>query len=248
MMLSGGLVTRTLRLLVAAALLACGGGLSADSTAIIERALGPYYAALVSSARGNTDATSRHLLLFASRWETAGREARKSPPREVAQDPKWPALLDEVTGVIARARELVRHQDIASAHAELETIRAAIRDIHARHDVLTFDDHLTDYHEAMERMFGHAAGRNEIRLTAKDFDDAAEDLQAALAAWRTVRAEAGPLANQAGWTAAAREASSALEQAQRAIAAKNTTTAAQAAERVKSTYYDLLLAVSKARG
>ena len=222
--------------------------MSADSTQAIERALGPYYAALVSSARGNIDATSRHLLLFASRWDTASREARKSPPRAIEQDLAWPAVLDQVSATIARARDLVRERDVAGAHAELEVIRSTIRDIHARHHVLTFDDHLTDYHEAVERLLGHVAGRNEIRLTARDFDDAAEDLQAARAAWQRVRAEAGPLASQAGWTAAAREASAALEQAERAIARKNTTTAGQAAERVKATYYDLLLAVSKARG
>ena len=241
-------MTRTTRLFVAAALLVCGGGLSADSTQTIERALGPYYAALVSSARGNTDATSRHLLLFASRWETASREVRKSPPREVDQDPQWPALLDNVSAVIARARELVRHQDIASAHAELETIRAAIRDIHARHNALTFDDHMTDYHEAMERMVGHAAGRNEIRLTPHDFADMEEDLQAGLTAWRAVQASAGPLAGDAGWKSAARAADTALDQARRALAAKNATAAGVAAERMRTTYYDLLMAVSKARG
>ena len=97
-------MTRILRPIVAAALVLCGGGLSADSAGTIERALGPYYAALVSSARGDTDATNRHLLLFASRWATASREARQAPPREVGQDPQWPALLDRVSAVIARAR------------------------------------------------------------------------------------------------------------------------------------------------
>jgi hypothetical protein len=241
-------VTRTPCLLVAAAIVLCGGALSADSTQTIERALGPYYAALVSSARGNTDATSRHLLLFASRWATASREVRKVPPREVDQDPQWPALLDEVNAVIARTRQLVRQQDIASAHAELETIRAAFRDIHARHNALTFDDHMTDYHEAMERMLGHVAGRNEIRLTARDFAEADEDLQAALAAWQAVQASAGPLAGNAGWKAAAREAAGALDQARRALAAKNATAVGLAAERMKTTYYDLLMAVSRARG
>ncbi len=240
-------MTCTSRLL-AAAIVLCGGVLSADSTQTIERALGPYYAALVSSARGNTDATSRHLLLFASRWATASREVRTSPPREVGQDPQWPALLDEVNAVIARARQLVRQQDIASAHAELETIRSAIRDIHARHNSLTFDDHMTDYHEAMERVLGHVAGRNEIRLTSRDFADADEDLQAALTAWRAVQASGGPLAGHAEWMSAARQTDEALDQARRALAAKNATALGLAAERMKTTYYDLLMAVSKARG
>jgi hypothetical protein len=241
-------MARTTLLRIAAAVLLCGGTLFADSTQAIERALGPYYAALVASSRGNIDATSRHLLLFASRWKTASREARTSPPRAIEQDPEWPAVLDQVNAAIERAREMVRVRDVAGAHAELEVIRSAIRDVRARHHALTFDDYLTDYHEAVERMIGHVAGRNEIRLTARDFAEADEDLRAALAAWQTVQASAGPLAGQPGWAAAAREASAALDQAQRAIAAKNATSAGRSAERVKTTYYDLLLAVSKARG
>jgi hypothetical protein len=232
---------------IAAAVLLAGAVAAADATKTLEQAMGPYYSALVASSRGNIDATSRALLLFASRWEGAAREARTSPPAAVRQDPEWPALLDQVSATIARARELVRVRDVAGAHAELEGIRSAIRDMHARHQALNFDDHMTDYHEAVERLLGHVAGRNEIRLTAKDYADADEDLGAALAAWQTVQASAGPLGKEAGWTAAARAASAALEQARQAIAAKNATLAGQSAERVKTTYYDLLLAVARAR-
>jgi hypothetical protein len=222
--------------------------LSAEATQSIERAMGPYYAALVASARGNIDATSRHLLLFASRWDTAVREARSAPPKGIGQDPAWHTVLDEVTASIGRARDLVRLRDVASAHAELETIRSAFRDLRGRHNALTFDDHMTDYHEAVERMLGHVAGRNEIRLTARDFADAGEDLQSAQAAWQLVQSTAGPMTGQPGWTAAVKEAAAALADAAAAIASKNATAAGQSAERVKTTYYDLLLAVARARG
>jgi hypothetical protein len=241
-------VARTVWVLAVAACLACGGGLSADSAQAVERALGPYYGALVASARGNADATSRNLLLFASRWESAGREARRSPPAVIGQDPDWPALLDRVSEVIARARQLVRQQDVAGAHAELETIRLEIREIHARHHALTFDDYMTDYHEAVERVLGHVAGRNEIRLAPRDFADADEDLQAAFAAWRQVQATSGAVAGGAEWRAAAREVSAALDRTRRALAAGNAAEAGAAAERLKSAYYDLLLAVAKSRG
>jgi hypothetical protein len=228
--------------------LALGGTLSADSSQAIERSMAPYYAALVASARGNIDATSRHLLLFASRWEAAAREGRAAPPRSYGQDPSWPSLLDEVTATIGRAHELLRLRDVASVHAELESIRSAFRELRERYHVLTFDDHLTDYHEAIERMLGHVAGRNEIRLTAKDYADADEDLRAARGAWQLVQATAGSLSSQPGWASAAREASASLAEATRALASRNATAAGRAAEQVKSTYYDLLLAVSKLRG
>jgi hypothetical protein len=224
------------------------GALSADSGAAIDRAMAPYYAALVASARGNIDATSRHLLVFASRWETAKREARSAPPAAIRQDPAWPALLDEVDAVISRARDLVRLRDVASAHAELETIRSGFRDIRGRHNALTFDDHLTDYHEAIERTLGHVAGRNEIRLTPRDFADAREDLESAQAAWQLVQKTAGELARQPGWVAAAKSAGAALAAAERALDVRNATAAGQAVEHVKVTYYDMLLAIARARG
>jgi hypothetical protein len=234
-----------LAVLLAAALVV---GLGADSAQSIERAMGPYYAALVASARGNIDATSRHLLLFASRWEAAAREARSAPPRVVSQDPTWPSTLDEINVAIGRARELVRVRDVASAHAELETIRSALREVRGRHNALIFDDHLTDYHEAMERMLGHVAGRNEIRLTARDFADAKEDLRAAEAAWQLVQSTAGSMAGQPAWATAARDAAAALADAAHALASRNATAAGKAADQVRTTYYDLLLAVSRARG
>jgi hypothetical protein len=224
------------------------GALSADSAQSIERAMGPYYAALVASARGNIDATSRHLLVFASRWEGAAREARSAPPRSMAPDPSWPSVLDEVNAAIARAREAVRVRDVASAHAELETIRAAFRELRGRHNALTFDDHMTDYHEAIERLLGHVAGRNEIRLTARDYADAEEDLRSAQAAWQLVQQSAGTMTGQAGWAAAATDATTALADTARALAGRNATASGRAAAQVKTTYYDLLLAVAKARG
>jgi hypothetical protein len=238
------------RTLLRAALLAVvlAGAAFADSTQSIERAMGPYYAALVASARGNIDATSRNLLLFASRWDQAAREARTAPPAWVGQDPAWPTALDEITAAIARTRDLVRLRDVASAHAELETIRSSFRELRGRHNALTFDDHMTDYHEAAERLLGHLAGRNEIRLTARDYADADEDLQTAQASWQLVQRFAGPLTGQPGWNAAAKEASAALAAAAHAIASRNATAAGQAAEQVKTTYYDLLLAVARARG
>jgi len=97
----------------------------------------------------------------------------------------------------------VRLRDVASAHAELETIRSSFRELRGRHNALTFDDHMTDYHEAIERMLGHVAGRNEIRLTDKDYADAEEDLRSAQAAWQIVQRSAGPMAGQPAWSAAA---------------------------------------------
>ncbi|HEY3381098.1 MAG TPA: hypothetical protein VGK32_04975 [Vicinamibacterales bacterium] len=229
-------------------LLSASPALAADANGVIEHALGPYYAALVASSRGNIDATNRQLILFASRWASASREVRTTPPAEIGQDPEWPVAVDRVTTLIAEARAAARRRDMSGAHADLEEVRQVLREVRERHQLATFDDHLSDYHEAVERVAGHVVGRNEIRLTGRDFDDINEDLQSALQAWRAAQGLAGPIAASATWKAAAAQASAALAQMAKALAAKDRTAIAHGADRLKTTYYDLLLAVSIARG
>jgi hypothetical protein len=83
-------------------------------------------------------------------------------------------------------RERCRKSDAAGAHAQLESIRLALREIDGRHNVLTVDDYLTDFHDSMQRLIGHVAGLNEIVLKPKDFDDIGEDYQAGQQAWKAI--------------------------------------------------------------
>ena len=173
------------------------------------------------------------------------RAARRPPPS--AMIPRGSRVLDGVdrldrpgAGPGAGARRGQRARRARDDPGVVPRLRG-------RHDALTFDDHLTDYHEAIERLLGHVAGRNEIRLTAKDYADAEEDLHAAQAAWQLVQPRPAPPSGQPGWTAAARAATAALAEAARALASQNATASGQAAEQVQTTYYDLLMAVARAR-
>jgi hypothetical protein len=62
-----------------------------------------------------------------------------------------------------------------------------------------------------------------------------------------VEKTAGALRDMAAWQQASRAASSTLQETGRAIVAQDRAAVARAAERLKSTYYDLLTAVAKAR-
>ena len=231
-----------------AALALLAGSRPATAGPAYDQAMGTYYAALVSSARGSIDATNRHLLLLASRWDAASREARHDVPPALAQDPAWATALDKVTALVAKARERARQRDITGAHGDLEEIRDVLHEVRERHGVMVFDDYLTEYHEAVERVMGHAAGVNEIKLKPKDYDDILEDLRAADAAWKEITARAGAMGGSSAWAEASRVTAEALASTFKAVDARDGRAVAERLERLKANYFELLLAVSKARG
>ncbi len=228
------------------ALLLSAPAVAADAGAAA-KASAPYYAALVASAHGNIDATNRHLLLLAARWDAAIREARSAGPPALTQDPAWGAALDRATGMLAKARDLARSRNIAGAHAELEEMRLLLHEIRERHNVWILDDHLAEYHEMIERVAGHVSGRSEINLTPRDFQDIEEDLRGAQVSWAEVEKGAGSMGRLPAWQEAALRSSSALQQLSRAVTGKDRAAVAEAAERLKNSYFDLLTAVAKAR-
>jgi hypothetical protein len=220
---------------------------SADFEKDLQSALGPYYAALVASSRGNIDQTQRQVLLFASKWETVSREATTGAPAALRSDPQWRALVQQVGNILGDVRERCRKRDAAGAHAQLESIRLALREIDGRHNVLTVDDYLTDFHDSMQRLIGHVAGLNEIVLKPKDFDDIGEDYQAGQQAWKAIESSAGSLARSEEWRKAASQVSSTLAAIGRGLQSRRPESLVPAIEGLRDQYYTLLLAVSKAR-
>ncbi len=175
--------------------------LHADFARAITNAMAPYYAALIASHRGDGESTQRHLTILAARWAQVEQE---TPPEALSRDPAWPAALARIRTILARTQALVRARQLAAAHLELEALRLVLRDVRGRHNLLVFDDYLTDYHEALERIAVRASMQNEIVLAAADYAELEKDLARARSGWDTVEREAGALAATPGWSAAAR--------------------------------------------
>jgi hypothetical protein len=244
-----------MRMLLAVAVVVAAAGVPRPAVAqhaevgpAASKASAPFYAALVASAHGNTDATNRQLLLLAARWDAAVREARTAAPAPLRQDPAWGAALDRATALLARARERARARDVTGAHSELEEIRLVLHEVRERHGVWTLDDRLAEYHEMVERVTGHVAGRSEINLTARDYQDVDEDLTGARSSWAHIDQLAAGLRDVPAWRTAAGETAAALQEAVRSVTARDRAALAQAVDRVKSSYFDLLSALSKIRG
>ncbi len=233
--------------LVAVALALVLGGQSApDADTALRRAMGPYYAALWASSRGNIEATQRQLLLFQASWDTASKVARVSPPEALRADPAWVEALDFGTAALGRARAALRIQDTGGTHAELESIRLRLREVRARHRIESIDDRLTDFHGAMERLISRVSARNEIVLTAADWESIEPHLEAARKFLQEIDAAAWPaLKRAAGWVAAFGSVQSSLGELDRAVKQRDGFSASKVAERLHDRYYELLVSISK---
>lgn len=206
-------------------------------------AMGPYYAALLASARGDGEGTLRQVILLESRWS------------QVAREPALPAWLQDdiagkpLVGAIAGRIEAIRRglpRDVASAHTDLEKIRTLLRDARARHGSRTFDDAVTDYHEALERLISHTGHANEMALAADDLTTIQGDARRAKVAWDGVTSAADVAARSSGWKDLQGATARALTGID-AAAARGDAPATQAAvEALKDRYYELLAVLSRA--
>lgn len=112
------------------------GRAASDADAACRAAMAPYYAALLASARADADGMLRHVLLLKARWEEVTRQSGPAAP---------PWLLDSTggrtvaAGVGAKIDSSRQHlpRNVTGAHADLEAIRALLRDARTRHGVRT---------------------------------------------------------------------------------------------------------------
>lgn len=136
-------------------------------------------------------------------------------------------------------------RDVPGAHAELEAIWLLLRDARAHHGLRTFDDALTDYHDAMERLESLVGARNEMTLTARDFDAIRDQARAARAAWADVESHHRHLIVSDAWPALSDRTDTALKAIADGASAHYAIAAHDAAEMVKGRYFDLLRILSQ---
>jgi len=206
-------------------------------------AMAPYYAALLTSARGDADGTLRHLVALKGRWA-------RVQALPAAERPAWTtqasgSLLDLVASRIEGARARTVARNIVGAHAELESIRALLRDARARAGIRTFDDAVTDFHEAMERLTGRAGLHNEIALNADDYSAIEAHVERVAEAWAEINRTAGPVKTATAWPGISGSTGTILAKLRTATSAKDMGTTQLASEELKARYFDLLAVLAR---
>jgi uncharacterized damage-inducible protein DinB len=206
-------------------------------------AMAPYYAALLTSARADVDGTLRHLVVLKSRWTRVQAVPASERPAWAAEAPG--TLPDVVASRIEAARTAAVARDSVAAHAALESIRALLRDARARAGVRTFDDAVTDYHEAMERLTGRAGLHNEIALNADDYSAIEGHVARANAMWAEITRSAGAVKASAAWPRISGSTESVLAKLRTASSAKDMAATQLASEELKARYFDLVAVLAR---
>ncbi len=206
-------------------------------------AMAPYYAALLTSARGDADGTLRHLVALRGRWDNLRRVPEAERPAWASQPPD--SVLDAVAARIEAARGKTVARQMVEAHADLESIRGLLRDARSRAGVRTFDDAVTDYHEAMERLTGRAGQHNEIALNADDYTAIQAQVERAAAAWAELESSAGGLKDARGWPVLSGATGRDLARLRTATAARDMAETQTGAEALRARYLELLTVLGR---
>jgi hypothetical protein len=92
---------------------------------------------------------------LASAWEPLVKRYADSPPEVYADDPKWRATLDSVSGNLAKARGAASKGDIAAARRAVKAMRTELADLRRRNGVTAFEDCVEDMREAFAPLFAY---------------------------------------------------------------------------------------------
>jgi hypothetical protein len=207
-------------------------------------AMASYYAALLASVHHDPDGTVRHVMLLKSRWATVVKLSRTGAPPPLRDDPDWGAALTTVAAQAARAGQLASKRDTAGAHSELEAIRGILYDARTKYGVRTFDDDLTEYHDAVERLTGVVGARNEIRFKAEDFAAITRQTERARRAWMAVEAAATPVKAEPAWSEASAKTRADMAALETAAGAHDSVGVSRTGELLHEHYLELLAALS----
>jgi hypothetical protein len=124
---------------------------------------------------GNPGLAELELDGMAERWRALRQRFADRPPDVFADDPAWPAVLEEVAGRIDLARAALGRGEPGAAAEALDPVRARLSDLRRRNNVLVFADCVDEIGGVMawfdrfkdaEPDFGAAADLRELRAGA----------------------------------------------------------------------------------
>jgi hypothetical protein len=122
-------------------------------TDAIQSAYAPYRAALFRT-NGSSQPEAAEAITQARRgWQTVQQHAAR-PPAPYDRDPRVADTVAQVAAVYAKAEQQIQAGQLAPAHETLEQARDLMAELRRRNGVVTFSDHMNDYHAQMEHVLG----------------------------------------------------------------------------------------------
>jgi soluble cytochrome b562 len=122
----------------------------ADYETALRAAYADYRNALFATNTKNRDGSDKTMAALDAKWSALVGKYRSSPPPHYSEDAKWAASLDQVSGVLARAKAEIAKGELAEAHETLEAVRERLGELRARNGLIAYSDRIDAFHHFME--------------------------------------------------------------------------------------------------
>jgi hypothetical protein len=132
----------------------------------VNKAYASYRMALFQTNKKNQTKSLESAVSFQKQWQAITEKYIEAPPDIFANDPEWEATLVEIGNINALSINEMLSGQLSDAHDTLEAIRDELGALRQRNQVITFSDHVNNYHEAMESLL-------QLGLTSNDMDNKA---------------------------------------------------------------------------
>ena len=118
----------------------------------VNKAYASYRMALFQTNKKNQKKSLESAVSFQQQWQVITEKYWEAPPEVYAADPEWKATLVKISDFNALGIQEILVEKLSDAHDTLEAIRDELGDLRQRNQVITFSDHVNNYHEAMESL------------------------------------------------------------------------------------------------
>ncbi len=144
----------------------------ADYETALRAAYADYRNALFATNTKNRDGSDRTMAALDAKWSALVAKYRASPPPHYSEDAKWAASLDQVSGVLARAKAEIAKGELDVAHETLESVRERLGELRARNGLIAYSDRIDAFHHFMESVLTKPYGG----LTGAGLTELVEDV------------------------------------------------------------------------
>lgn len=121
--------------------------------AAVAEAYAHYRGAVFYLRTGNPAVANIELQQAAELWKAGVLPFRAAPPDAFAEDPAWPALLDEVAARLDKAAAATGAGEVEVANEALAPIRPSLAGLRARNQVRVFSDCIDEANAAMDALW-----------------------------------------------------------------------------------------------
>lgn len=141
-------------------------------TDAIQKAYGPYRAALFKTNAGQAGESVEALKQAQMAWSQVVQVVKTQPTVPYANDALMAKTLTGVEGHYATAAQQVAAGKLSEAHATLESVRDLLSELRRQNQVIVYSDHMNAYHAEMEHLLDEGpkwlqAGDGLPRLAAQ---------------------------------------------------------------------------------